>query len=202
MVKFFSDLGAPWSTKVFKPAAYNGLGMVTWLRENGCPWDEEACAAAARAGNLPVLKWMRSQGCPWDTRVFSFAAQEGNVHILEWAFQNGCPFTRDAILDATSNGQKSAILWFLEKIKNHVNSATVATERGHFNLLSWFMDRGDFVPSVVFMGIRKCGDPRILEKFTRHQENRAQLFGRQRTGSSVSSSSAPLENSTSEETMG
>jgi hypothetical protein len=39
--------------------------VLKWARENGCPWDEETCSAAAEGGHLEVLKWARENGCPW-----------------------------------------------------------------------------------------------------------------------------------------
>jgi hypothetical protein len=37
-----------------------------WLRENGCPWNENTCINAAQIGNFKILKWARDNGCPWD----------------------------------------------------------------------------------------------------------------------------------------
>ena len=31
-------------------------------RAEGCPWDDWACAKAARGGHLEVLKWLRAKG--------------------------------------------------------------------------------------------------------------------------------------------
>ena len=50
----------------FAAADHGHLDVLKWLRENGCPWDEETCAYAARGGHLEVLKWARENGCPWD----------------------------------------------------------------------------------------------------------------------------------------
>jgi hypothetical protein len=40
--------------------------VLKWLRQNGCQWDAEACAATAIDGHLEVLKWLRENGCPWN----------------------------------------------------------------------------------------------------------------------------------------
>ena len=40
--------------------------MLKWLRAEGCPWDEWACACAAKGGHVRVLKWLRAEGCRWD----------------------------------------------------------------------------------------------------------------------------------------
>jgi hypothetical protein len=39
--------------------------MLAWAKDNGCPWEEETCAAAAAGGHLEVLQWAREHGCAW-----------------------------------------------------------------------------------------------------------------------------------------
>ena len=74
-------------------AASSGqLEALQWLREDGCPWNENTCAMAAYGGNLEVLQWMRANGCPWDERTCYCAATEiVNLEVLQWAHANGCP---------------------------------------------------------------------------------------------------------------
>jgi hypothetical protein len=38
------------------------LGCLKYLHENGCPWDERACAAAARCDRLECLKYLHENG--------------------------------------------------------------------------------------------------------------------------------------------
>ncbi len=45
-----------------------------WLKENGCPWNENTFRAAAINGNLENMKWLKENGCPWDSNTFSIAA--------------------------------------------------------------------------------------------------------------------------------
>ena len=61
--------------------------MLQWLREDGCPWDENICMAAAEGGHLEMLLWARANGCPWDeyTRIYAKGL------VLEWAVANGAP---------------------------------------------------------------------------------------------------------------
>ena len=63
--------------------------MLEWARANGCPWDANTCAYAAKGGHLEMLKWARANGCPWDFRTISFARQHHEV--VQWAILNGCP---------------------------------------------------------------------------------------------------------------
>ena len=53
--------------------------MLQWARANGCPWDEDTCASAAKRGHLEVLKWARENGCPWDENTRRLAAEKGYV---------------------------------------------------------------------------------------------------------------------------
>jgi len=50
------------------------LSVMKWLQENGCFWDEEACAYAAQNGHLSVLQWLRENGCPWNEMACTYAA--------------------------------------------------------------------------------------------------------------------------------
>ncbi len=45
---------------------YLYLGVLQWLRSQGCPWHEWTGAQVALEGHLKALQWLRSQGCPWD----------------------------------------------------------------------------------------------------------------------------------------
>ena len=74
-------------------AALGGrLEVLKWLRSEGCPWDESACAGAAQGGHLETLQWLRSEGCPWDKNACSFAAEGGHVEVLKFLRSEGCPW--------------------------------------------------------------------------------------------------------------
>ena len=84
-----------------RAVASGNLVLVKWLRDEGCPWDEMACAWAAMLGHLKILKWLRANGCPWDAETcerswwrvgFDF---DGFDLVLSWARENGCPWTAE-----------------------------------------------------------------------------------------------------------
>jgi hypothetical protein len=55
-----------YETSRMNAAAGGHLEVLKWLREEGCPWDADACACAARGGGqMEVLRWARANGCPW-----------------------------------------------------------------------------------------------------------------------------------------
>uniref|UniRef100_A0A7S0T4X1 Uncharacterized protein n=1 Tax=Mantoniella antarctica TaxID=81844 RepID=A0A7S0T4X1_9CHLO len=63
-----------------------------WARENGFPWVESICAAAAAGGHLNVLQWARENDCPWNESTCAAAAQKGHLEVLMWAREHGCPW--------------------------------------------------------------------------------------------------------------
>jgi len=67
------------------------IHLMTWLKENGCPWSAETCSLVAHTGNLKALKWMRENGCSWDSRCIAAAKEIGNAEMLQWLIENGCP---------------------------------------------------------------------------------------------------------------
>ena len=68
------------------------LALVPGAIENGCDWDVETCANAAKGGHLEVLKWARENGCKWDEYTCQFAAEQGHIKVKDWAKENGCDF--------------------------------------------------------------------------------------------------------------
>jgi len=111
----------------------NSVAMITWARENGCPWDESTCAAAAEGGWLEALKWMtcfggrlevlewvraQSPPCPWDVETCDRAAGRGYLNVLKWLRSRDPPCPWNA--------------W----------TCAMAEKGGHFEMLQWAHERG------------------------------------------------------------
>jgi hypothetical protein len=61
------------------------LEVLQWAHENGCPWDEWTCSAAAEGGQFEILQWAREQGCPWDAgNVCLYATFMEHLEIVQW----------------------------------------------------------------------------------------------------------------------
>ena len=88
-----------------------------WATENGCPWNENVLATAARKGYLDVLQWALAAGFPWGTNIWNMICKEAvrqrsefrcdkwiegragcvyrkshiiqHFHIIKWAKDNG-----------------------------------------------------------------------------------------------------------------
>jgi len=48
-------------------------------------WSEELCENLVRGGHIQCLKWARSMGCPWNYNACIAAANlGGHVEVVEW----------------------------------------------------------------------------------------------------------------------
>ena len=52
------------------------LGILMWLRAEGCPWNKWTCHFAVDEGHVEVLRWARENGCEWDAETRDRAAAE------------------------------------------------------------------------------------------------------------------------------
>ncbi len=69
---------------------------------NGCKWNADTCASAAREGKLEVLKWARENGCEWDESTCYSAVLGEQLEVLKWARENGCDWDVERCLIAAS----------------------------------------------------------------------------------------------------
>ena len=58
---------------------------------NGYICDERTLAYAAGNGQLETVEWLREIGCPWDDEVFQAAVNGGHVDVIEWLELHDCP---------------------------------------------------------------------------------------------------------------
>jgi hypothetical protein len=66
------------------------LEVLKWLHNQGYPWDESTCDAAAEGGHLATLQWAREHQCPWNKdQVRVHAAERGHVDMLRWLDEEG-----------------------------------------------------------------------------------------------------------------
>jgi hypothetical protein len=71
----------------------------------------ELCAEAACAGQLDVLVWLREIGCPWDEDVTYFAAARNHLHVLHWAVSNGCPISPSVFYEVARHDHVDILKW-------------------------------------------------------------------------------------------
>ena len=91
-LKYARENGCPWDEVTCIAAAVNGhLDCLRYARKNGCPWDEKTCEGAAKYGHLECLKYAREHGCPWDELTCRGAAEKGHLECLKYACAHGFP---------------------------------------------------------------------------------------------------------------
>jgi hypothetical protein len=178
---------------VLEAARGGHLHVVRWLREQGCPWYANACAAAAGGGYLTLLQWLREQGCPWDATTCASAAEGGHLDVLAWARANGCPIIgRNVTEPLARRGDLDTLVWawgegaplssqtaadaalgghihVLEWLRAHIDVFEVPTwrsaaEEGHAHVLDWLVARGYTCPTRAVLQAAACrGRMPILE---------------------------------------
>mmetsp|Transcript_3405 Transcript_3405/g.4533 ORF Transcript_3405/g.4533 Transcript_3405/m.4533 type:complete len:328 (+) Transcript_3405:102-1085(+) len=106
---------------------FNGRNTVLYMRasdymkpthlsvEDTSPPDFGPCAAAAKAGNLPLLQELRESGHPWNAECAQAAAWGGHLHVLRWLLEFGCPFDLTAH-DAAVKAKHSDIVGWLVQV--------------------------------------------------------------------------------------
>ena len=59
--------------------------MLQWARANGCPWNNQTCAAAAVGGHLEVLQWVYKNGCPRNrSACMTIATHYEHPDVVAW----------------------------------------------------------------------------------------------------------------------
>ena len=69
---------------------------LAYAHEHGCPWNESACVAAVRQGNLAQLTYLHEHGCRWGKATTKAAGKiEVDHSIGQYLFDKDCPGWRD-----------------------------------------------------------------------------------------------------------
>ncbi|PNH04065.1 hypothetical protein TSOC_009814, partial [Tetrabaena socialis] len=112
--------GTALTATVFQAATGN-MALMAWLREMGCPWDENVFARAAKDGSEEQLEWLAEQGCPMgdDGQPYVWATSGGNLAILPCLRRLGCPWSPDGStftsLFKRGGNVKRALSWMLDQ---------------------------------------------------------------------------------------
>lgn len=65
------------------------MACLQYAHENGCPWDEETCTAAAEYGHLGCLQYAHENGCPWDEYIAIWAIEGDHFECVEYLQKHG-----------------------------------------------------------------------------------------------------------------
>ena len=96
------------------PDAYRCI--LEQLHSKGYLWDEWACVAAAKVGDVEILKYLHENGCPWDHRVMMAASEKGHLECLRYLHENSCP-TSGGIIRMAIEGSSRDPPRYLECVK-------------------------------------------------------------------------------------
>ena len=136
--------GCPWDRQTCAHAAKGGhLEVLQWARENGCPWDNDTCMHAAEGGHLEVLQWARRNGCGCDQFTCAKAAERGDLNMLQWAHQNGCPWNAYTCSNAAYGGHLEVLQWARRNwCPWDERTCEYAASKGHLEVLRWARQNG------------------------------------------------------------
>ena len=140
-----------WGVGTIRTAASQGnLEMVKYCVANECPIDEDACAFAARNGDLECLKYLREEAkAPWDSDTANGAALNGHLHILEYLFERKYDkFNVHACWFAAENGHLDCLKYLHETAKAPWDSQAVSwAHKNNPECLQYLLDNDCPLPA-------------------------------------------------------
>lgn len=108
MIQYQLELGLFLTTNIFTEAAYEGnIDVLTFLLDNKCPYDAEACAAAARGDQYDTLLWLRNHQMPWDEETCRNVVIHGSMRMMQYVTSHHCQIPKnicDSAAARTYNG--------------------------------------------------------------------------------------------------
>jgi hypothetical protein len=90
MLQWLSEQGIVFNERTIGSAASCGhIAACEYLRfTEQCPWNTHVCMSAAEANHLDVLVWLREHGCPCDDQPVSLlAARGGSVEVMSYMLE-------------------------------------------------------------------------------------------------------------------
>lgn len=130
------------SSVTYNAALSDHLEVLQWARHQGCSWDENGIAAAARNGHLEVLKWMRDNHCPWNSRTCEYAARNGHLELLKFVREHDCPWDEKCCTAAAQGGHLETLQCRLHRCPWTADVITEAAKNKHLDLVRWARDHG------------------------------------------------------------
>lgn len=107
---------ASWPTSVCAAAASNprSYQLLPWLRERGCPWDEQIAQSAAISGSVQTMAWLKQQGVALEVGAMVSAARDGHQQLCEYLYEHDCPLSHWATSAAARGGHLATLQWLLQ----------------------------------------------------------------------------------------
>jgi hypothetical protein len=107
----------PYDTDACAAAATAGrLETVHFLRESGLHWDADTiCCNAARSSNRELLQYLKQQECIFGASVMSIAAARGDTQMCQYLRSEQCPWETRACGNAARGGHLDTLRWLHEQ---------------------------------------------------------------------------------------
>lgn len=117
-IRFLCENGCPKISPADTPAVMEyavhdgALPIVTYLHEQGFPWNEDVFNVAIKTWNIDIIRYIKDNGCPWDTTAYlavcNLPRTAYPLHdICEFLYDNGCPWKEGLIEMVARGGQSS-----------------------------------------------------------------------------------------------
>jgi hypothetical protein len=118
--------------------------VLQFLRDEGCVWDEKACAAAVHRGHLTILEWLHEHGCPWKPDEICYdAAKSGSVETLVYLKQQGCLFSARTMYGAAMEGRLAVCQYLVaEQCPRDESACSSAAVHGHLQVVRFLHESG------------------------------------------------------------
>jgi len=133
-LKFAHEQGCPWLNDTCSAAALGGhLAGLVYAHEQGCTWDNVTCLNASANGHLQCLKYARLKDCPWDVETAIAAAKGNHSDCLLYARENHCEWNESLIAVGAAQKGHLADLAGLSLTPIY----TAAARNGHLHCLEY-----------------------------------------------------------------
>lgn len=148
------------------------INLLRWYRNNMGEWSTEICNRAAIGGSVSALSWLREEGCPWDehgTRYY--AARSGKLDMLIWCYEM-CKL--EGVLSkyishaAIESGNLAMVVFCkkncLEWETNKNDAVNRASASNHLHIFKWLIETGFECPSFAMRKLISNGNLAVVKQ--------------------------------------
>lgn len=150
-LSYLREQGCPWDEHTCTVAAATGhLSCLQYAHANGCRMTSEVCLAAAQNNHLDCLRYAHQQRCEWNKVVCAAAVLGNSLQCLQFAHEAGCPWDSHVCQIAASRGHLACLQYALSQgCPWDTNTTKAAAENGHFDCLQLAHQHGCFIVKVA-----------------------------------------------------
>jgi len=103
-------------------AAISGdLDLLVWIREIGCPWNENVIYSTCKGGNILMLEYIRKQWkkypdlvLPFNSDMVYLTAEYNHLNLMKYLISDGCPYDTSIFYYACKNKNYEMIEYCLD----------------------------------------------------------------------------------------